>query len=296
MVNRSATAKKNIKPAESKVAKKTSTAKGKTQPAMRDKAEVEQKSAAPAVNRAARILDMLAESDGPLGLAGLSRELNMPKSSLHGLCATLTQLRLISRSENGLMTVGPHVMFWANAILGRSDIAQEFGAVCRESGIMPNETITLSVLDGAHVVYVACHNGSRPLGIQFRIGMRLPAQFTATGKAMLAMMPDQEVEERLRGKWPEKLTPNSTPNMAAFKRELDQTRERKFSVDDGQIRDGMHCFGAPVFDANNRIVAGVAVSMLSHDLSQKSMQQAGEAMRKIAHRLSERLGASLNRQ
>ncbi len=283
MVNRSATAKKTV------------TAKGLAKATMEPIVEAEPKSAAPAVNRAARILDLLAESDGPLGLADLSRAMDVPKSSLHGLCATLTQLRLISRSDNGLMTVGPHVMFWANAFLGRADIAQEFGSVCRESGIMPDETITLSVLDGAHVVYVACHNGSRPLGIQFRIGMRLPAQFTATGKAMLATMPDSEVEERLRGAWPTKMTATSTPNMAAFRRELSETRERKFSIDDGQIREGMHCFGAPVFDANNRVIAGVAVSMLSHDLNQKSMKQAGEAMRKIANKLSERLGASLNR-
>ncbi len=293
MANRSAASKKTVTAATGKGAKKTALPEGTDKlPAI---AEIEPKSAAPAVNRAVRILDLLAESDAPLGLADLARAIDAPKSSLHGLCATLTQLRLISRTENGLMTIGPHVMFWANAILGRSDIAQEFGTVCRESGILPDETITLSVLDGAHVVYVACHNGSRPLGIQFRIGMRLPAQFTATGKAMLATMSDDEVEERLRGAWPEKMTPNSTSGMSAFKRELKQIRERKFSIDDGQIRDGMHCFGAPVFDANNRVVAGVAVSMLSHDLSQKSMRQAGEAMRNIADKLSERLGSSIDR-
>lgn len=145
-------------------------------------AKQEPKSVSPAVDRAARILDLLAESDAPLGLADLSRALQAPKSSLHGLCSTLTRLRLISRSENGLMSIGPHVMFWANAFLSKANIAQEFSSVCREAGIMTDETITLSVLDGAHVVYIACHNGSRPLGIQFLIGMRLPAQFTATGK------------------------------------------------------------------------------------------------------------------
>lgn len=291
MANRSATAKKAVTPAATR-SRKTAAPKARA-----TQAEVvestEPKSAAPAVNRAARILDLLAESDAPLGLADLSRALDVPKSSLHGLCATLTQLRLIARLDNGMMTVGPHVMFWANAFLGRTDIAQEFGAVCRESGIMPDETITLSVLDGDHVVYVACHNGSRSLGIQFRIGMRLPAQFTATGKAMLAMMSDEEVAERLRGAWPAKMTPSSTPNMAAFKRELKETRERRFSIDDGQIREGMYCFGAPVFDANNRVVAGVAVSMLSHDLNPKSTQKTGEAMRNIANKLSERLGSSL---
>src|SRR4051794_37581980 len=80
-----------------------------------------EKQSAPAVARAARVLDAIAESSAPLSLADLARQLDLPKSSLHGLCATLAQLRLITRLDNGQMSMGPHVMTWANAFLARSD-------------------------------------------------------------------------------------------------------------------------------------------------------------------------------
>jgi DNA-binding IclR family transcriptional regulator len=255
-----------------------------------------EKSSAPAVARAARVLDLISQSPNPLSLAELARSLDLPKSSLHGLCATLAQLRLITRLDSGQMTLGPHVMSWANAFLARTDITQEFFAAWEELSVLPQETITLSVLDGDSVVYIACRNGSRPLGVTFRIGMRLPAPYTATGKAMLSTMPDDEVRNRLQGPWPAQLTAAGTPTLKAFLKELEEVRGRGYSIDDGEVREGMHCFGAPVFDsANPHAVAGVAVSKLSMEINAKTQEAAGRAIRGLADRLSERLGARLQR-
>jgi DNA-binding IclR family transcriptional regulator len=253
-----------------------------------------EKTSAPAVVRAARVLDLISQSTTPLSLAELARMLDLPKSSLHGLCATLAQLRLITRLESGQMTLGPHVMGWANAFLARSDIAQEFFAAWEEAKTLPEETVTLSVLDGASVVYIACRNGSRPLGVTFRIGMRLPAPYTATGKAMLSTQSDQEVQSLLCDPWPQLLTPAGTPNLPAFLEELNEIRARGYSIDDGEVRDGMHCFGAPVFDSSGKqAVAGVAMSVLSHDVNLETQEKVGQAIRRLADKLSERLGASL---
>jgi len=262
-------------------------------PAVDDNPE---KSSAPAVVRAARVLDLISESTAPLSLAEIARALELPKSSLHGLCATLVQLRLIARLDNGHMTMGPHVMGWANAFVQRSDITQEFLAAWDELNVLPQETITLSVLDGTSVVYVACRNGNRPLGVTFRMGMRLPAVYTATGKAMLSTMPDEDIRSRLKGPWPKALTPLGVPNLGAFLAGAAKTRQRGYSIDDHEVREGMQCLGAPVFDSTSpHAVAGVAVSMLSLDITPASQKKAGLAIRQLANRLSERLGAPKQR-
>lgn len=252
---------------------------------------IAEKKSAPAVVRATRILDLISQSPTPLSLAELARTLDLPKSSLHGLCATLVHLRLIARLESGQMTLGPHVMSWANAFLARSDIAQEFFAAWEEVRVLPQETITLSVLDGTSVVYLACRNGSQPLGVTFRIGMRLPAPFTATGKAMLCTQSDEEVRAVFSGHWPKSLTPAGTPNLKTFLDEIAEIRTRGYSIDDGETRDGMHCFGAAVFGSSGKhAVAAVAVSLLSHDVNLETQEEAGHAIRRLADNLSERLG------
>ncbi len=253
------------------------------------------KNLAPAVLKAAQVLDVFAQSATPLSLAELVRRLELSKSTVHTLCNTLIHLRLLTRLEGGQMALGPHLMSWANAFLSRTEITQEFFAAWDEVSVLPEETITLSVLDGNSVVYIACRNSDRPLGVTFRTGMRLPAPFTATGKAMLSTLEDGEIRELLKGPWPERLTAAGTPNLTALLKQVREIRKRGYSIDGGEVRDGMHCFGAPVFDSRGtRAVAGVAVSLMSLEIDQETQEKAGSAIRALANRLSERLGASLS--
>jgi DNA-binding IclR family transcriptional regulator len=250
---------------------------------------------APAVARASAVLDLLARSGRPATLAELARALQLPKSSLHGLCATLEHLNLITRLDGGQMTLGPHVMMWANAFMARLDITQEFFASWDDMRVLPEETITLSVRDGAEVVYIACRNGKHPLGLRFHAGMRLPAVYTATGLAMLSTLPDASVRkllDGLPGGWPVPLTDHGLRDTAAVIDELRRIRQRRYSTDREWVREGMYCYGAPVFDSHHpEAVAGVAVSIRSLEANPALEERAGQAIRKLADRLSERLGA-----
>lgn len=251
------------------------------------------KTTAPAVVRAANILDIIAASEEPVSLAELARETGVPKSTLHGLCDTLVKLRVVKRNSNGGMALGPHVMRWANAFLSQTNITEEFRAVWEASNPFTNETVTLSVLDGPDVIYLACHNGNKPLGITFRAGMRLPSPYTATGKAMLSTLPDAEVAALLLHAWPAPLTMASVADYPALLEELAEVRRQGYSVDNGQMRDGMICFGAPVFDASSeRAVAGVAVSFLIKEMDEATGKRIGSQIRSIADQLSERLGSA----
>src|SRR5690606_25419545 len=123
----------------------------------------------------------------------LVKALGMPKSTVHGLCATLAQASLVERLDNGSYQLGTRVMDLAHAYMARTDVTAEFQAILKTESPMPEESLVLSVLDGADIVYVGCRNGSRPFGFNFRIGMRLPANCTASGKAMLASLPAERV-------------------------------------------------------------------------------------------------------
>jgi len=69
----------------------------------------------PAVERAARLLDALASSRQPLSLADLARLLALPRSSLHGLLATLVALDLARRNADAEFSLGPKALQWADA-------------------------------------------------------------------------------------------------------------------------------------------------------------------------------------
>jgi DNA-binding IclR family transcriptional regulator len=258
--------------------------------------QLELKSTSPAVVRAVQVLDAIAKASQALSLADLARETGFPKSTLHGLCETLAHMRLVKRQPSGAMALGPHVMTWASAFLSQTSITDEFQAMWAQSTVFADETVTLSVLDGPDVIYLACHNGNQPLGITFRPGMHLPAPYTATGKAMLSTLPPEVVTELLSEQWPQPLTKASVADFDTLSDELAQVRQTGYSVDNQQMREGMICFGAPVFDTSGtHAVAGLAVSFLTSEIDSRGGDRIGRDMRELADQLSVRLGASLKR-
>src|SRR5689334_12994705 len=153
----------------------------------------------PAVSRALTLLERLAGAREPMSLARLASELALPKSSVHGLCSTLVSFGYLRRQPDGAFLIGPRVMGLAEAFVSGTDVAQEFNALWADSGLAPEETVVLSVLSGGDALYVGVRNSARPLGLAFTVGMRLPAYLSGSGKAMLALLPADEVRRLYPG-------------------------------------------------------------------------------------------------
>jgi IclR family transcriptional regulator, blcABC operon repressor len=247
----------------------------------------------PALVRFNAIMDALSTDPRPRGVSELARELSLPRSTVHGLLRTLADLQILMRVNDTDFVVGPHVLAWASAFTSQSSLTKAFTALADGSGVP--ETINLSILVGSDVMYISCRQGSDPLGVRFREGLRFPAAFTATGKAILSTMTDSEVSEVVQGGIPEGLTAKSVDDVDVLRAELAETRERGYSIDDGQVRDAMICCGAPVFatGSERRAVAGVAMAMLSGQATESDKSTLGESVRAFADELSRRLGANL---
>lgn len=246
----------------------------------------------PAVARAVAVMDLLARERGPLSMAHVAARLALPKSSVHGLCNTLLNFGYLRRAGNGALQIGPSVMRLAEAFVASTSVVGEFEALWRAAP-GPDETLILSVLNGTEVVYVAVRNGTRPLGMAFTIGMRLPAHLAATGKAMLAFMPAAQVRALFgRGPLP-RPTGRGSGTLAELLRELAPCRERGWAIDDGSIREGVVSLAAPVFDASGQPVAGLGVCINRAELDTRSSGRHQQAVVEAARALSLRLGHRL---
>jgi len=246
----------------------------------------------PAVERAVRLLDHLAGLRRPQPLAELSKALDMPKSSLHGMLHTMVALGLATRSDRGEYALGAKPVQWAGAFGRQSGVVEAFDAVAQQLPALREETIMLAVLDGAEVLYLACRPGTRALAVNFRVGGRFPASCTSSGKALLATLAPERVRELLAGRPLPRLTRHSVGSVAALIRQLDQCRAQGHAVDDEETAEGMHCFGAPVFAAGrSEAVAAVAVSLIKASTSARRRDEVVAAIRELAARVSQRLGA-----
>lgn len=246
----------------------------------------------PAVARALAVLDLLEKEREAMSLARLATSLALPKSSVHGLCNTLTALGYLRRQDDGGFFIGPRVMGLANAFASQTTPAREFDRLWSSMAQAPQETVILSVLDGTDVVYVAVRNGARPLGLAFSVGMRLPAHRAATGRAMLAF----HDEAWVKGLYPAPRLP-AYMNLPSMRRselfkELAATRERGYSIDDEDVRQGVYCMAAPVFGDSGEVVAGVGICLQKAMLKGRFAAQQRDTVIDVARALSQRLGAA----
>jgi DNA-binding IclR family transcriptional regulator len=206
----------------------------------------EAESLAPAVTRAAVILDLLAENGGvAAGPSELARRLGLPKSSIANICAALADAGLARRVGTGF-ALGRKLAELGGAYLASVDQIQEFYEACHELEAGSDETIQLAVLDGIEVTYLARHDGRQPVRLTSQIGRRLPASVTATGKAALASLDPDEVVRRFEGVELPTLTRRSLPTLDALLADLDVVRQRGYSMDDEETVEGVACFGVAI--------------------------------------------------
>jgi IclR family transcriptional regulator, blcABC operon repressor len=254
----------------------------------------------PALDRSVCILDLLSQTRDGLSLGDIAKTIAIPKSSAHNLMLALVEHGLVRRSENGEFSMGTKALQWGQSFNAGSQLMSAFDAAMRANTMLESETVMLAILDKTDVTYLACHPGTRPLAVNFRVGGRFIASCTSSGKAILSTINDGDIKQLYlqsndahyqAGKL-HKLTKHSLPTVSALCRQMAEIRELGYAQDNEETAEGMQCFGAPVFAAGSQhAVAGVAVSTIKASLTQKRRNEAIQAIRHLANDVSIRLGA-----
>ena len=203
----------------------------------------ESETLAPAVTRAALILDLVAASAGrSLGPSEMARRLGLPKSSIANVCAALELAGLLRRVGTGFV-LGRRLAELGGAYLATVDQVQEFYDAAARLPAGSEETIQLAVLDGLDVIYLARHDGRQEVRLTSAIGRRLAAFSTATGKVALASLDDVELALRLAGlSMLPRPTQRAHGTVAELMADIAAIRQRGYAVDDEETVEGVVCY------------------------------------------------------
>jgi DNA-binding IclR family transcriptional regulator len=197
--------------------------------------------------RAALILRLLAAdpADG-LPFGELVVRSGLPRTTVHRIRGALEHEDLIcTDSATGRLHLGPGIMRLAMA---RRDLSTVVGPYLEQLSRELNETVDLAVLDGMHVLFIAQHPApQRSLMVVSRVGARFPACCTASGKALLAQLPPDEIRRRLpkRLETPARQMPISRKALLS---ELEEIRRMGLGFDREEHRSGISGVGAVITD------------------------------------------------
>lgn len=239
-----------------------------------------------AVPRAVRVLELLAGSERPMPLSGITAALGAPKSSVHAVLQDLISEGFVEPAEPGTYKIGVKAFEVGSALLHRANPMSEIAPVLRDLTRRLQATSHFAVLAGTDVIYLWKEDPPL-LGVQLvtAVGVRLPAQWTSVGKACLAWLDSEEVAPHLDPEQPSSDGRRRTRDDLAA--ELAEIRSRGYAVDEGDTVSGIECVAAPVFDLHS-CCGAVGVSFLM-DARTSPVEVAAEVVA-AAGRATARLG------
>lgn len=243
------------------------------------------------LDRALALLEALSHQGPDLTLAQISKHLKLHKSTAHRLIMVLERHKLIEKNSNtGKYRLGLKLFELGTKAIGQLDLRERTRPFLERAVRETGETGHLCVYDDGEVVYLDKIEPSRSVRLTSSVGRRNPAYCTAVGKAIMAYLPETQVEEAVRKHRLDQLTRKTITNMLDLRADLAKVRSLGYAIDDEEHEEGVLCVGAAVWSVGEYPIAAISVSGPIFRLSHEKVPAVAESIMVIAKALSHELG------
>lgn len=245
-----------------------------------------------AVSHALDLLEQFHEDVDELGVTELSKRLKLHKNNVFRLLATLESRGYIEQNkatEN--YRLGLKALELGQTFIRQMGLLRQAKPILERMVEQSNETSYVVIYKDDHVVYLDVVETNLTVRVVSRVGSRLPAYCTASGKIHLAFMTDEELDELLPQIDYVQHTSTTISSPEAMRKELQQIREQGYAFDDEELDQSVRCLAAPIRDYTRRIVGAISVSGPTMRVSNERVQsELTPLVLESARELSTRLG------
>jgi len=245
----------------------------------------------PGLERGLRLLAEFSARDRVLSAADLSRRLDVPRSTVFRLLATLESTGYVERADGGReYRLGLAVLRLGFDYLASLELTELGGPLLNRLRDDIEYPCNIVVRDGRSVVYVAKAAASRPFASNVNVGARLPAHATVLGHVLLE---DLDLEQ-LRTLYPEarlQVYSDSTPRtVEALHTLVQQVQQRGYLLQEGFFEASISTIAAPVRDRTGKVAAALGATIPASRLPQEELDRMVGKVRETAGELSRLLG------
>lgn len=240
------------------------------------------------VTKAIEVLRFIA--DEPRSLTEIAQQMDVHKSTVSRLLASLEHEGLTRRTPDDKHALGFTLLFFAERVLGQIDLRaiaqQHVIALSRKVG----QTVHLAQLMGDQVIYVDKVDGPGPVALSSRIGVQAEFHTSGVAKVILAYLDSTTRRRILDNVTFRPYTATTITSPAAFQRELDVVRRRGWAVDDGEKEDFIRCIACPIFDAQGKATMSMSVTALQAATPLSELTKMLEDLQETAATISREIG------
>ena len=241
--------------------------------------------------KAFKIVESLV-SKSEWDLAELTSQTGIQKTTVHRMLLTLKSLGYVEQSPKNKRYSGSIKFFELGCkIIQHLNYIEVARPYLVELSEKTKETINLSVPNKLEMIVMDRIESQHMLKKDTRLGDRFISYCSAGGKAVLAHIGKTEREKLFAGHVLKLSSPKSIKTLEDLERELKITASRGYAVDNEEFLVGLRCVGAPVFDHNNEVIAGLSVSAPTVRLKMSDIPKLAKTVISTAKNISHKLGA-----
>jgi IclR family acetate operon transcriptional repressor len=246
------------------------------------------------IQKAAAILDLLAESKQPLSLTEIAEQTGWAKSTAYGLLCSMRSVGFVEQSaETGRYTLGVRLFEYGSAVQSTRNILtlsrEPMHALVEASG----ESAVLSMLDRGEVLILGHAEPDSSFHIVSETGRHLPSFCTAQGKILLSEQPVSSVR-RIFEAHVQAFTPHTATSYEQLATELASVRETGFAIENGEFRVGIRGVAAPIRDHHGEIRYAIGLIGMFRRVDSDEFRAATAHVKETAETLSAMLGYRKN--
>lgn len=242
---------------------------------------------AQSIQRAAAILRSIAGAgaDGTR-LTDVAAEAGLHVATAHRLLAALVREGLVEQSrESKLYQLGPEIFALSATAHRRLSILDHFRPALVRLAEETEDTVYLSIRSGSDAICLARQEGAFPIRtLTLDVGSRRPLGVGAGSLALLAFLPDDDVDRLIRMNGSRYASFGVKPeDIRTF---VARSRKLGYALNDDRILRGMSAIGLPARTITGRVVASVSVAAINSRMQPPRRDQIVEMVRAEIERLT----------
>ncbi|NBN63953.1 helix-turn-helix domain-containing protein [Microvirga tunisiensis] len=235
------------------------------------------------VGKALDVLDMVARHGRPVRFTELLGQGAYPKATLYRFLQTLTNQGMLAYDpQTQVYSLGVRLVRLAHAAWAQSSLAPIARPWLDKLSEELGETLHLAQLDQGQVLYVDKRNAARPVEMFSQAGKVGPAYCTGVGKAMLAFLPEDKLEQALTRQSFHAFTPGTLASRETLVEELKAIRIRGYAFDREEHEPGIICIAAPILSASGRAIGAMSITSTTQRNSLEDLEAFAPRLKDVA--------------
>jgi len=216
------------------------------------------------IQRAIDVLNQFKEYQ-KLSFTEIQELVKFNKSTLFRVLYTLEQNKYLVRDKHGRYELGINIYILGNQASQANKLKKIAEPYLRELSQQHNLTVHLGILDGLDVVIIDKFDPLNNIKMVSKIGRAVPAHCTGQGKTLLAYSPREIVERIISHQGMKRYTTNTITTLDGFFQELQQIRERGYTIDNSEHEKHIRCIAAPIINKDGQVEAAISMTGLIMD-------------------------------